>query len=444
MRKLGSGQSVVFYVPDEIRTKILRVTGSNEATEISIPDILEWAIFETILDLKRTIPLWATQGRCFVRQQSLWDEARSDDGLAVGKRLAEKFLENEAKTIEDRYRPDSSSSRRRSFPSMGNPLLDQISQRCESFDSSESLFVPLEEEQERQLAPEVDEERQVELPAPAEPANHNTHPNVMRFVLTGDIESEDGFSWAFEALRFTSAADCFDVGLFPHGLRVTNDFAQTIKRSHSHQGYDSFQRNVQWILTSIDGDHQVRHMVVISPFEANEMFEVIKASEVVMLHTYAPRQNGGVAALDHLQLYTIPSAESKRLISRNLIIELNLFAGQLYLKDFNEYAEVCDYLGLAWNAEEQGTTVRADGFILPGRRSKNRSEFTQSPVQFLKLLFSKIRRDCGGIEKTHMGKILDGMLLTHEDFEDRQKRKAVEILDEASERRGFKPEPELD
>ena len=75
--------------------------------------------------------------------------------------------------------------------------------------------------------------------------------------------------------------------------------------------------------------------------------------------------------------------------------------------------------------------VRADGFIEPGERSSNSSKFKISPVQFLKLLLTKIRRDCGGIEKTHMGKMVDGTLLTMEDFGDRQKRKAIVIKEES-------------
>lgn len=459
MRKLGSGQSVVFYVPDEIRTKIVNATGNYNNAEITVPDVLEWAIFETIHDLKRNIPVWAAQGRRFVQQKALWEESMTDLTYNIDRSMARKFLEKEAKTIEHRYRPNSAARGHSSTPVLDNPMMDQITQRCQDFDSSDSLFVPLDEEQERQLAPEVEEERQIEPPHPAVPARHRIDTGVLNFVSTGEIpeEGNNGFRSAFESLSFTSAADCFDVTQFTRHsqhsqhsdfLRVTNDFAITINRSHSHHGYDSYQRNVQYILTSADETCRVTHMVVISPFEANRLFNEIKASNVVKLHVYAPRQNGAVAALDHLQLYTIPSVESKRFFPRELIIELNLFAGQLYLKDFNEYSEVCDYLGLAWNAEEQFTAVRADGFIVPGRRSKNRSKFTHSPVQFLKLLMAKIRRDCVGIEKTHMGKILDGMLLTSEDFKDQRKRKVVEIEDEASEeaseRRRFKPEPDLD
>lgn len=77
--------------------------------------------------------------------------------------------------------------------------------------------------------------------------------------------------------------------------------------------------------------------------------------------------------------------------------------------------------------------VRTDGFIEANEQSQDETRFTESPVQFLKILLTKIRRDCGGIEKTHMGKVLSGILLTNEDFKECRKRKAVEIKEESKD-----------
>jgi hypothetical protein len=44
--------------------------------------------------------------------------------------------------------------------------------------------------------------------------------------------------------------------------------------------------------------------------------------------------------------------------------------------------------------------------------------FGTSPVKFLKIILTKIRLNCEGIEKTHLGKVLEGALLTEDDFPD--------------------------
>jgi hypothetical protein len=42
--------------------------------------------------------------------------------------------------------------------------------------------------------------------------------------------------------------------------------------------------------------------------------------------------------------------------------------------------------------------------------------FSDSPVKFLKVLMIKIRRNCESIDKTYMGRILDGRLLRPSEF----------------------------
>jgi hypothetical protein len=65
MRKLGKGQSLVFCVPDEIRVKIIECTRKPQDSTLEVADIVRWAISESMSDLKRNMPLWASQGRRF-------------------------------------------------------------------------------------------------------------------------------------------------------------------------------------------------------------------------------------------------------------------------------------------------------------------------------------------------------------------------------------------
>lgn len=218
---------------------------------------------------------------------------------------------------------------------------------------------------------------------------------------------------------------------WPRGLRVTKDFTRTIQRDICQINYeDSHQRDVRWVVLNKAESKAKEEMVIISPYEANELMEEFQASEKVALHLYVPRQNLAFDATDHLDLYAVPSSSPRQPISTDLKIELNLFAGQLYFSSYAEYVDVCNYLGLSWFAAEDGVQVRSDGFIEPAQGSVSAQQtckFKESPVKFLNVLMSKIRRHGGGIEKTHLGKVLEGRILGKEDFEQSEippKRKA--------------------
>lgn len=418
MRKLGKGQSVVFCVPEEIKVKILARTFKPDDASIDVSDVLSWAISETFVDIRRSMPLWAAQGQRFERQSEIWAEAHTDGALPT-KDQAKKFLENESQSLEDRYRPRPSTDVTSFVQVNQNKNLGRIVERCREFDSLDFNSATLQEEQERELSPEVEQERRVQKPAPAEPAKQKIHPDLNTFISTGvPISDSEAYKPAFEALRDTSAAAHLDVSQFPHDLLVTADFARTVRISGTSYISDDYQRPVQWILTSLaPNSNIVQYMIIISPYEAQQLLPEIKKSKTATLHLYAPRPNLGFRALDGLDLYAVP-ARGKLVLPRHLVVQLNLFAGQLYLRSFQEYVEVCMFLGLAWETAKEGCVVAADGFIVKnGTSSKtSKSAFNDSPVKFLKVLMTKIRRNCAGVDKTHMGRIFDGRLLRPSDF----------------------------
>jgi hypothetical protein len=423
MRKLGNGQSVVFCVPEEISNKILARTSKSDASSIDVLDVLSWTILETSIDIRRSMPLWAAQGQRFEEQRKLWAEVRTMDGFVMSKSQAEKFLEDESRSLDARYRP-SSYTEITSFIHAGqNRYSNLIIERYRQFNDLDFNTATLQEEQERELSPEIEQERQVQKPALAVPAAHAIHPDLRKFISEGiPVIASTGYKPAFEALRNTSAAAHLDVSQFPKTLFLTEDFSCTVKFSGKSYISDSYQRPVQWILTSTaDGTSQmVRYMMIISPYEAQQLLPDIKKSKTVALHLYTPRPNLNFRSLDGLDLYTVPVQAKSRVLPRHLVVQLNLFSGQLYLSSFEEYVEICKFLGLAWKAAEDGCIVAADGFIVGSGSSPAivRSTFKDSPVKFLRVLLTKIRKNCESIDKTHMGKILDGRLLLPSDFEE--------------------------
>jgi len=425
MRKLGKGQTVVFCVPAEIEAKILRCTSRRIGSRIDVSDILHWAISETWIDMRRSMPLWATQGDRFIRQNAIWEQAQNSDGHTfLPQQQAKAFLEDEARSIEDRYRPSASTDSAVSLFTSDHADVDRIKQTCSEFERLCFTSTTLQEEQERELSPEIEQERQVQKPASAQPRTHNVHPDLVQFVDTGVLVPRS-LAWqpAFNTLSDTTAAQLIDFAELSddsgHDLLVTVDFAQTIDTNTSGPSShtDSYQRPIQWILTAChDGD--ITRMLVISPFEAQELYSSIQDSTKVTLHLYTPRCNRGFRSIDRLDFLTIPHQSAPPTVDRRLAAQLNLFSGQLYINSYRDFKYLCAYLGLATETAAEGWEVAADGFILKddqGEVGGVGSRLTKSPIKFLQTLMT-IRRDGEGTSKTDIGALLEGRLLQAEHF----------------------------
>ncbi|KAF2745418.1 hypothetical protein M011DRAFT_478936 [Sporormia fimetaria CBS 119925] len=426
MRRLGKGQSIVFIVNAEIQMKVMERSSSKSTDDIQVADVLRWAIHETWDDLRSNMPLWATQGRRFEIHKDIF---KNGD---YTKDQASKFLEQEALTLEKRYRPKARQfllENERDWNTR-NPNIERIVERCRDFEATNFSSSTLQEEQERELSPEIQAERQIERPARMKPLPHMIHPDLRRLVKGGYLHPDlhrlvqdgylnrtsDAFLPAFSALRQTSLPALFDASQFPRDLLVTADFTRTVEAPACSKQLNSYQRPVQWILSLPESPTAVsiRHLIIISPFEANVLLPELRKSTSVTLHVYSPLPTLGHKPLDTLDLCTFGRAFKPEYLSRSLTMQLNLFAGQLYFRSYHEYTELCDFLGLAWSAAKEGQHLAPDLFIKPpcgmwGLRS--------SPVRFLKQLITNIRRDCQNIDKTHIGKILASRLLEESDFE---------------------------
>ncbi|KAG1725815.1 uncharacterized protein EDB91DRAFT_82779 [Suillus paluster] len=183
------------------------------------------------------------------------------------------------------------------------------------------------------------------------------------------------------------------------------------------QKEDDYLRPVNWVIISDIGRCQV--LVVVSPYEANTLLPDIRRSNAVHLCIYTPRTTKNMQACNDLRLYCVPS--TPRLTPQDpLIFQLDLFAGQLYFSNYEMYLRVCSFLGL--NAPDLGDKdliADSDGFISEENRPSARAScsFKRSQLPALKELFGMRRKGMGYLP-THVGKMLNGRILTEEDFLD--------------------------
>ncbi|KAF2009480.1 hypothetical protein BU24DRAFT_473639 [Aaosphaeria arxii CBS 175.79] len=420
MRQLGKGQAITFIVPDEIATKIRERTGISTEIEINVNHVLCWSIGETWDDLKRSMPLWAVQGHRYESHKHLFKGAETT--LADAK----AFLEDEAQTIQERYQPrtrEQASNKLTEDWDTSDETVMKIITRCRDFEAMGFSAAALSEEQERELAPEIEEERQVERPRRMKPEKHRLHPYLVQLATTGVIPNAPGpaFRSAFRLLASTSTARLFNLDEFPLDLHATIDYIDTVKppKGTAIASFvsDEYQRPVQWVMSVAGNDKVTWRFIILSPFEANALLDTVRKHSKVILHLFSPRFNSSFASLDELTLHTVGRAFDPSMVPRSLTVQLNLFAGSLYLRSFAEYKELCDFLGLLHGVAQEGQQVYADGFIDP---PTGKWGLTKSPVPFLRTLLMKIRREGEGVEKTHLGRILNGVRLEETDFEEDQ------------------------
>ena len=145
--------------------------------------------------------------------------------------------------------------------------------------------------------------------------------------------------------------------------------------------------------------------LIIIPEEAEALIPSMRATKVASAYllTYAAPVTRSMTHFDNLDYYTIPALPSGWKPPTWLRIELGIFAGRLYF-DFEDYAPLCDYLGLdADDTRKNGTTAR--------------ETFATKPKEFLREWLA-IRRPGQDITHTPMGYLCQGKKLevTHPFF----------------------------
>ena len=413
MRKLGHGHSIMFFAPLEVDRRVRYVAGKGPMNNISATDILQWAIRETCDDIQQRVPHWAQQGMNHLTRHGVWSSF--NNGELSSKQMSHVWLQPEAKKLEDLYGLRKTSS--------STVLMSQdIRRRCTDLGvSSFGRGLSMDEEQEREVIHEAERERQVERPPKVPPAIHSMHQDVVAFVKTGIIPpNSKAFRSAFKSLDKTSAGThtTHEAHIWSSCILVTTDFENAV---NSSKGVGDYLRPVQWVVSGKGAQKQV--FVVLSPYEANRMIRDIRSSNHVHLHLYTPRVFKSMKPCDDLGLYSVPAVRTGWTAPPLLMDQLNMFAGQLYLKDYKTYIRLCRFLCVyARDLEgDQGIETGSDGFIAPRNRPKRLQAgahtFQTSPLDSLKVLVG-LRRKGLHFAPTHVGKLLDGRVLSENDFQE--------------------------
>ncbi|KAG2140210.1 uncharacterized protein EDB93DRAFT_1161923 [Suillus bovinus] len=406
MRKLGNGQSVMFFAPAEVDQSIRSATLKADTDGVNVSDILHWAMLETCIDIEMRALSWIQQRSDFNTRHCAWTQFSHAPATSIST-LKSAWLQPEERSLEALYAPRSSSE-------VSQYVDPDIQTKCEELGILSAPKRNMDEEQEREVIQEEESERQVERPPRVEPAAQNVHAHVRQFVKSGQIATDSpAFIQVLSSLLNTTAE--FDErDQWSHNVLVTHDFAHTTGTISGIHKVDDYLRPVNWIVSSNVG-HPM--LVIMSPNEVDALLPDIRTSKLVHLCIYTPRTMQTMQACDSLRLYCVPSAPQWA-PSQSLICQLNLFAAQLYFSDYSMYLHTCNFLGLnAPDLEGEDLVADNDGFIEAVNRPSARAScmFQRSQLPPLKQLFGMRRKGMGYLP-THLGKMLNGRILTEKDF----------------------------
>lgn len=427
LRYLGNGHSLCFVSPTEVHASMCDLMGYTDTNGFTSFEVLAWCMEQTCQALEIARPLRAMHGLEYVRQQKVvrkFFPTRFTASSVVGnktrmKRFWQEIQEDESRSLELLYGVHEErigAFKRLLDRDSKDPMMQHLVAEYDSLNKTLLEDCTVDNEQERELAHEVERQQQIERPKRAQPWSHKITPEISHYVRTGAIADLKKCKWvtkAFNDFKNTSAWRLKDnqaVNPNVFQLLVSGDFAHTVKVPENSLA-DDYLRSVNWVLSSKDG----KHLVVISPHEANELLPQIRASKKVRLHTFAPRLNKAMASFNDMNFYTVNSTPDDKPCSPSAVRDLNLFAGSLYLENESEYESLRHFLGLVSQTRRAGEiSVASDGFVAPNIRQTigwpEYCPFNNSPLPFLKGVYT-LRRNGQGFAQTHMGHLLEGRAL---------------------------------
>jgi len=415
MRKLGHGHSVTFCGPPEVDRKIMRIAQDANRERIEVRDVLFWSMEVTIANTVKIAPIWAQQGISYLKHLKAWSD--------IGIGFPEALLEKEMKTIEEQYGFTVGADETIGYnggPGIASGDLNRILETYKGFGVANLHRAGMQEEQVREVAHEMERQAEIQRPPRVQGVKPHLAKEVRRFIKSGRLQQSVEFLPAFSVLERTSASVHLQSNTFSRGLLATSDFCAVIETGPGENSRtDDFLRPVNWIVSSTV-DPGI--LLILSPFEVNKLLPQLRQSPQVRLHMYSPRSTlaaPSYESLDFCPILPLPYAWKPDI---NLVDQLNIFAGQLYFRNYEAYKRVCGFLGLYTG----DLTAAAEAVIHSGRfveRADRRalamnqeSPFAKSPIPLLRALIG-LRQKGQSTLRTHMGHVLHGTPLKEQDIE---------------------------
>ena len=250
LRKLGTTQSIVFFVPPEVKHSILDFRRRGPSDHFDSSDVVHWLLEQTCAGLEQLQPLYFSQGVDYCRRtQAALDNAE----YLTAERDREKYIkvirQSEKQTLEQLYQPVTKQKAKHSTPphlalaiSAYMKELNRIRKSFQDCGNAVQASALQEVEQEREVAYEVQAVRESQKPVHYDPLVFpGLSQDISRFLVTGRL-----LSTSEDCEHFLSYIGRTTLGL-KHGINgyahtsklyVSKEFARTVAVASSTPNTD--------------------------------------------------------------------------------------------------------------------------------------------------------------------------------------------------------------
>ena len=432
------------FSPPEVHNHILKVNKKQDSELLTSEDVICWSIANTITKMKNTQSLRVWQGLRHGEQRRLWEEYTLN-GHAVTSTIdpqrAMKFWqdiqESEDQSLPALYADGSRHLKKLTSlinPQSQDPLMQNLVKEFHKICDESEGHVGFDDEQETetQVVRESQEELYVEKPRKAKPRTHTINAGVEKFMDDGLIIAGDYIIPAFETIKskeVNAGAKIAGAWTIMEGtaqLWVTRDFFESVILPKDTP-HDDFHRKVRYVLTNLLSP---QNALIISQYEAHMFLPALMKKANARLHLYASKTTATMMSFADLKAHVFAAHPAFDYLYKPLLHQINLFAGTLYLDTYEDYNEICHYLGVATEkvskTSDQEVLFNRGEFIPLELRKRigwpTESPFTSNPLPSLAHLLS-IRHRGYDISRTHLGMLVRGRPIPIEDF-DRTERVA--------------------
>lgn len=253
LRQLGSTQSVVFFAPPEVHQSILDLCEKQAGDTLTSHDVIGWLLEQTCEGIEQLQPLYYSQGVDFCRRiQAASDNPDFLDDREQRDAYLSALRQNERQTIEQLYNPKLSS---KAPPTLGTwspeiaAFMKELKARRRAFQDTGTAVhnsALQEVEQEREVAFEVENVREVQKPVHYLPLSFpGLHKDIINFAFRGIVSagSSEGYEPAFLAMEKTSIGrkHGIDIEAISSRLYVSIEFSKTVDMPPGRASPDNFQ-----------------------------------------------------------------------------------------------------------------------------------------------------------------------------------------------------------
>ncbi|KAI9765661.1 MAG: hypothetical protein M1840_007218 [Geoglossum simile] len=419
LRQLGSTQSITFFAPPEVHQSILDLRNKKHGDFLDSSDVVCWLLEQTCSSNEQLQQLYFAQGTEFChRTHAAWEYSNFLTDLVHRTAYLRVLQQPEQQTLEQLYSPNSDTKHSITTASLSPTLRGFVEElgvrhRGSLANSSAAHGSAFEQvEQEREVAFEVEEIREVQKPKYFEALSFpGLNSTILHFSKTGELIASQGYEQVFMALRRTGLGLKYGISAtaVPSRLYVSSEFMRTVKL-RKDQPNDNFLRPINWILWS----PATQTALIIIPEEAEVLIPVIRAVKPpqTYLLVYAAPVTKKMLQFNNLMYYSLPSLPQNWKPPAWLTIELGIFAGRLYF-EFAEYAALKKYLGLAdMDLGGVGSVANDKVPVNAGEKAalKQIRSFTKKPLSFLQEWLA-VRRKGQDVAHTPMGYVCQGQQL---------------------------------